>query len=427
MLIVCTVVLVAAITATVPLAYAMGLASIAALAVSHEDALLIVTMRLIGGVNSFVLLAIPFYILAGSLMDTGGISRRLVKFSQVLVGHVRGGLGMVALVAEYIFSGISGSTVADISAIGSLMAPALRHAGYSGGQTVSIICAATSMGSLVPPSVGMIVLSSIMGISVAGLFFAGFLPAAAIALVVAGLIYVDARRRNMATERRATLRELGTAFKEAAIPLVMPLIIFGGILGGVTTATEAGAIAVLYALVVGLFVYKELSPRQLLKVLMDTGVITGIIVMLVGLSTVLAWILATQQVPAVISQFLVSLALPRWAFLLVIILLFLPLGAVLEVIPAFVIFVPLLLAPMNLLGIHPVHFAIVVYTAVNIGIFLPPLGVGFLLTCAIVKTEMEAAVWPFLPYLLTLLLGVLIVAYVPWLSLGLPRFFGLLR
>jgi len=260
------------IALTAPVAFALGIAAAIGLAVSGVAPLLVVPQRMFEGADSFVLLAIPLFILAGALMETGGISARLVHLARVLIGHVRGGLGMVVVVSEMLFSGISGSTVADVSAIGALMVPALVRAGFKPERAVAIVSAASAMGILIPPCLLMVIIAQIAGLSVGAMFLAGFIPAAVLAAAIMLLIYVQARREGLAGEARANLAELGRALRGALVPLMMPVIIFGAILGGIADPTEAAVLAVLYAFIIGVFVYKEIPWRALPKILVDSAV-----------------------------------------------------------------------------------------------------------------------------------------------------------
>lgn len=411
--------------ATAPLAVAMGMGAVVALVWEGQVPLFVVVQRMFGGADSFVLLAIPFYILAGNLMEAAGISERLVNFARALVGHIRGSIGMVTVVAEYFFSGISGSTTADVSAIGALLIPAMRRVGYSAAQAVAIVAAATSMGSLVPPSVGMIVLAAIMEISVGALFLSGFLPAAVIAVVIMALIYVQARRNDLPVDRRARLGDLARALKQASLALLMPVIIFGGIFSGITSATEAGAIACWYAVVVGLFVYGKIRPSDLLHLVIKSALLTGAVMFMVATATIFSWILVVQQVPQRLGDLVFSVSREPVMFLAMVALVFMILGGLLEGIPAMIILVPIFARLAQQVGVHPLHFALVAYTAVSIGLFLPPFGIGLLLSSALGEISIEKATPAFVPYLIALGVGLVVIALFPWLTLVLPGLFGM--
>ena len=398
---------------TVPLAAAMGVSASIALAIDGSIPLFVVVQRMFAGADSFVLLAVPFYILAGNLMESAGISERLVNLARTIVGHIRGSMGMVTVVAEYFFSGISGSTAADVSAIGALLIPAMRRVGYTAKQAVAIVSAATAMGALVPPSVGMIVLAAIMEISVGALFLSGFLPAAVISLVIMLLIYYQARRAGLAVDPRASLRQLSKAMREASLALLMPVIIFGGIFSGLTSATEAGAVACWYALGVGMFVYRTIKWRDLADIVIKTGLLTGAVMFLVATATIFSWLLVTQQVPQRLGALVFSVSREPIPFLVMVSLVFMILGGLLEGIPAMIILVPIFMPLAQQAGVNALHFALIVYTAVSIGLFLPPFGIGILLASSLGKISMEEATPAFVPYLIALCIGLALVIAVP--------------
>jgi tripartite ATP-independent transporter DctM subunit len=409
----------------VPVAFTIGAAGVAGLAWHGGYPLTIVIQQAFLAVDSFVLLAIPLFILAGALMETGGIAVRLVRFAQAMVGWIRGGLAMAVVVAEYVFSGISGSTIADVSAIGATTIPPMIRAGYRPEQAVSIVAAASAMGILVPPCILMIVIGAIANVSVAALFVGGFIPAIVLAIAIMVYIWVDARRSGLAPSVRASLRELGRAFVDAVIPLGLPVIIFGGILGGVVTPTEAASIAVFYSAIVGLFVYREIRWAQLPEILIQSAVVTAAVCFLLGVAAVVAWVLAVEQVPALLLRAMQAASAGPVMFLGFSALLFIVLGAVLEGLPAVVILLPTFLPVVKQLNIDLVHYSIVVVAATGIGLFLPPVGVGFFISCGIAGISADRAVRPMLPYIGFLCLGLLLVILFPWFTLVLPRLFKL--
>jgi tripartite ATP-independent transporter DctM subunit len=409
----------------VPVAFTIGAAGFAGLWWHGGYPLTIIVQQIFLAVDSFVLLAIPLFILAGALMETGGIAVRLVRFAQALVGWIRGGLAMAVVIAEYIFSGISGSTIADVSAIGATMIPPMVRAGYRPEEAVSVVAAASAMGILVPPCILMIVIGSIANVSVAALFVGGFIPAFVLALAIMVYIYANARRAGLQPTTRVSLRELGTSFVDALIPLGLPIIIFGGILGGVVTPTEAAAIAVFYAAAVGLFVYREIRWAQLPEILIQSAVVTAAVCFLLGVAAVVAWILAVQQVPALLLSGMQAISAGPLLFLLLNALLFILMGAVLEGLPAVVILLPTFLPVAKQLNIDLIHYSIVVVAATGIGLFLPPIGVGLFIACGIANISVDRVVRPMLPYVTFLCLGLLLVILFPWLTLVLPRLFRL--
>ena len=419
------IVFAALLLCAVPVAFTVGMAGFMGLWWSGAYPLSIIIQQMFLAVDSFVLLAIPLFILAGALMETGGIAVRLVVFAQALVGWIRGGLAMAVVIAEYIFSGISGSTIADVSAIGSTMIPPMTRAGYRPEQAVSVVAAASAMGILVPPCILMIVIGAIANVSVAALFVGGFIPALVLAIAIMAYIYWDARRQGIALSQRTTAVGLWRAFRGALIPLGLPVIIFGGILGGVMTPTEAAAVAVFYAAIVGLFVYREIRWSQLPGILIQSAVVTANVCFLLATAAVVAWILVVQQVPASLVHAMAAVEAGQAGFLVMTAVLFILMGAVLEGLPAVVIVLPTFLPVVKQLNIDLVHYCIVVVAATGIGLFLPPIGVGLFISCAIANITVDRVVRPMLPYVLFLCIGLLFVILVPWFTLVLPRLFGL--
>jgi len=267
----------------------------------------------------------------------------------------------------------------------------------------------------------MVVLASLTDLSVAALFMAGFLPAAAMAIFLVALIYVQARRENLPREPRPSLRELGRACARGVLPLMAPVIILGGILGGIVTPTEAAVLAVLYALVLGMVIYREIRARDLMALLVNTAALTGMVMLLVGTASVLSWIFAAQGVPRLIASFLLGVSNEPWLVLLVTILVFVPLGAILEGVPALIILVPVFFPIVTRFGIDPLHYGILAVAALGLGLFIPPFGVGFFIACALGRIGVERAARAYVPYVVVLLLGLLVVAFVPWLTLVVPR------
>jgi C4-dicarboxylate transporter DctM subunit len=406
-----------------PIVFSMGIACTLFLVLFKNSPPVVLHTRMVGGIDSFPLLAVPFFILAGELLNTGGVTKRLVDLARVLVGHVRGGLGMVVVVGEYFFSGISGSTVADVSAIGSLLVPAMKRAGYTSEDTVSIVSSATAMGILVPPCIPMVVLGGMTGMSVGALFAAGFLPAIVLALCIMALIYAQAVRRNIAVEVRVPLKESMHAVVGAIIPLLCPAIIFGGILSGAATATEISVVAVVYAFVVGLFVYGEIRWGDLIPMLGRTVMTTGAVMFLVGFASVLSWIFATNQIPQIVAGAAMKIASSPFVFLLLSNLCFILLGAMLEGVPAMLILVPIFLPVVTQMGIDPLHFGILVVASLGIGLFLPPVGMGIFIACTFAEIDVGSVFRSFAPFLVALILGLVIITAVPWLTLVVPHMF----
>ncbi len=406
-----------------PIVFSMGIASALFLVLYKNSPPVVLHTRMIGGIDSFPLLAVPFFILAGELLNTGGVTKRLVDLAKVIVGHVRGGLGMVVVVGEYFFSGISGSTVADVSAIGSLLVPAMKKAGYSSEDTVSIVSSASAMGILVPPCIPMVVLGGMTGMSVGALFTAGFIPAIVLALCIMVLVYVQAVRNNLAVEKRLPLKESLRAVVGAIIPLLCPALIFGGILSGAATATEISVVAVVYAFIVGIFVYGEIRWGDLIPILSRTVMTTGAVMFLVGFASVLSWIFATNQIPQLVAGVAMKISSSPFVFLVLSNVCFILLGAVLEGVPAMLILVPIFLPLVAQLGIEPLHFGILVVASLGIGLFLPPVGMGIFIACTFAEIDVGRVFRSFAPFLAALFVGLVIITAAPWLTLVLPRIF----
>ena len=420
MAIVLSAALLAFIATNVPVAFSMGLSSIVGLLLKGDVPLIIVPQKIFTGCDSFPLLAVPLFILAGALMDTGGISLRLVNLAQALVGHFRNGLGMVSIVSEIFFSGISGSTAADTAAIGSIMIPAMTQVGYQPARATAIVCAACGMGILVPPCIAMVVYGGVANTSVGALFAGGFLPAFLMAAALMVQLNIQARRSGWVPGHFGGVKPLLKAFKESLLALFMPVIIFGGILGGICTPTEAAVLAVVYGLAVSMFVYREITLNQLRHVLLETGVVTGQVMIMVGMATVFGWILTREQAPQSLAGVINTLGGGRILFLLLINLFFLFLGAVLEGVPALIMTVPILLPLATQFGIDPVHFGIVLIANMGIGLFLPPIGLGVFIACGIGKVTVSEVAKPLIPYLAVNFATVLLITYWPWLTMVIP-------
>jgi tripartite ATP-independent transporter DctM subunit len=412
---------VAFVAINVPIAFSMGLASILGLLMKGNIPLVIVPQKIFTGSDSFPLLAVPFFILAGALMDTGGISLRLVNLARALVGHFRNGLGMVSIVSEIFFSGISGSTAADTAAIGSIMIPAMNQAGYTPSRATAIVCAACGMGILVPPCIAMVIYGGVANVSIGALFAGGFLPAFVMAAALMIQLNVQARRAGVAPSKWLGMMPLAKAFNESLLALFMPVIIFGGILGGICTPTEAAVLAVAYGLVISLFVYREITIPKLFEILLETGIVTGKVMIMVGMASVFAWILSREQVPQALANFIQSLGGGKILFLFLINIAFLFLGAVLEGVPAIIMTVPILLPIATQFGIDPIHFGIILIANMGIGLFLPPVGLGVFIGCSIGKVTVAEVAKPLLPYLGVNFATVLLITYWPWLTLVIPK------
>ncbi len=415
------------IAMNVPVAFSMALACILTLCWQGTIPLSTVTMKFYSGIDTFPFLAIPLFILAGGLMEHGGISQRLVRLARNLVGHIKGGLGFVVVVATMFLSGITGSTIAEASALGGLLLPSMIRAGYAPERAAAVVAASVGMGKMIPPCLNMVVLGAIANISIAGLFMGGFLPGFFMALTLMLVIYIQAARGILpgAESAKPRLKEVLTSLGESLVPLMMPVIIFGGIFGGVFTATEAAAVSTVYAFLVSCCVYKELTVKSLYKILVDSTVMTGVTCLLVGAATTFAWILATYQVPRLIGTWIEAVGGGRGIFLLLAIAVFLVFGLILDGLPAILIFFPILYPIATSLHVHPLHFGILVIAAVEIAIVSPPLGLCLVIICSIAKIKLSDTIRPSIPYITILIMDLIIMAFWPWLVLFLPTVFKL--
>jgi tripartite ATP-independent transporter DctM subunit len=404
----------------VPLAFTLLLTSFTYLLSIGGIGLVIIPIRLVGAVDSFVLLAIPLFILGGALMESAGISERIVDLAMAIVGRVRGGLAMVTVVAEIIFSGISGSTAADVSAISSTLVPSMKKAGYSGPEAVSVVSAASAMGILVPPCLTMVVLGSLVNLSIVTLFLAGFVPAFVLALTLILLIAVRARRQNWPVAPRTEGAHLGRAFRRSIVALGLPVLLFGCIFTGATTVTEAALLAVLYALIVE-FGTGDLRPKQAAVRFADSGVTTATTLWVLAAASAFAWILVREWVPQAIGEWITSTGAGPAGVMALTILVFVVIGALLEGLPALLIFGPILFPISRSVGIDPVHYGIVIVAAMGIAFFLPPIGVGLTIAASIGRVDLDAAGRAYVPYLVALVIGLVVIAAFPWFTLVLPR------
>jgi C4-dicarboxylate transporter DctM subunit len=411
--------------AGMPIAFALGAAALVGLWLLEGAPLRIVASRTFGAIDNFSLLAIPFFILAGELMETGGISHRLVTLARVLVGHVRGGLGNVVLVAMLFFSGISGSTNADAAAVGSVMLPAMKREGYNAGHAGAIVAAAAGMGILVPPCLTMVVYGSITNTSIATLFAAGFLPALVMTAALMLHLRFDALRLGVKSEPRVPWRERGKAVLAAFWALLLPVIIFGGILGGVFTPTEAAVVAVIYTIIIGMMVYREITPSYLLRAFVRTGVTSGVVMLLIGSANIFAWLMTVSGVPAALAAAIAASGAGKPLFMMLSILVFLPLFALLDGLPGMLMIMPVFVPIAQQLGVDLVHYGIVMTTVMGVSLFLPPVGVGLYIVLGLSGATLGETSRYLLPYLATMTAVAAVIAFLPWLVYLVPYLFGL--
>lgn len=372
----------------VPIAFSMGLGSLLGLMVSGNP-LSVVGQRLFSGINSFSLMAIPFFMLSGELMDKGGISRRLVNFAHSLVGHITGGLGMVDILTSIIFAGISGSAAADTAAVGAILIPPMKERGYPAGLAAVIQATAGSLGPIIPPSLTMIIYCSLTNLSIGECFMAGVIPGLIIGVGTMIVTYFYAKKLGIKGERRATMKEVWQATKQAGLAIIMPLIIIGGIVGGFFTATEAGAIAVLYALIVGMFVFREFGVKDLPAIFLNAAASSSMALLIVAAANVFSWLVAYVKLPTIIVNFLVSLTSSKYVIMILLVIFLLFVGMFIETLSATIIVAPILMPVAAQYGIHPIQFAVVmVITLVYAGV-TPPVGGVLFITMGVAKVKLK--------------------------------------
>ena len=420
-MIILVAVFVALLVLGMPVAFSMALATIAgfiALGIPLET----VAQKMMSGIEPFPFVAIPLFVLAGALMETSGISRRLVALASAIVGHIRGGLGIVVVASEVLFSGISGSSVADASAIGSILIPSLVKAGYPPERAAAIVAAASGMGILIPPCLVMVILGAMSGLSISALFIAGFLPGILMAITLSIVIHIQARRGILPGARgKFSWAALRHALREAILPLGMPVVLFGGILGGVTTATEAAVLAVLYALVLDVVIYREITRKDLGRMLVQTGITTAAVSVLAGFATGMSWTFATTGVPQMIAGALQQVTSSPFILLALVTLTLIVFASLLDGLPALIIFYPILSVTVAKYGIDPLHFGLLAVAALGIGLVVPPVGLLLVVVAQIGRVSLGAVTLPMLPYIAILVATLLLIAYVPWVVLVLPR------
>ena len=407
----------------IPLAFAMGLSSLIYIILSGKITIGIILQRVVGGTDSFALMAVPFYILAGELMNESGITDRLIRFSSTLVGHIRGGLGHVTVVANMIMAGISGSAIADAAGTGTILIPAMKKQGYSPAFSAVVVGSAATIGPIIPPSITMVIIGVATETSVGKLFMGGFVPGICIGLSLMALIYLISKKRGYPKDKRAKIIEILKAFKDSLFALVMPLIIVGGILGGVFTPTEAGAVAAGYAFFAGIFIFKELKLSKLPAVLHSVTITTAKVMFIIGAASLLGWILTFEQVPKLVSQTIFSITHNKYLILLIINIFYLILGCLMETVAAIFLTAPILMPMVVSLGVDPVHFGLIMTVNLMIGTLTPPVAVVMYVVNGIAGITVEEFTKELIPFLAILIAVLLLITYFPPLVMFLPNLF----
>ena len=408
----------------VPIAFVLCGSSILAILTSGDIHGAIVIQRMFSGSGSFTLLAIPFFVLAGNLMSVGGISKRLVNLCNSLFGHISGGLAMVAIITCAFFAAISGSSAATAAAVGTIIIPEMLHHKYDKDFAAATVASSAELGVIIPPSIGLIQYGVATGTSISDLFMAGFLPGIFICLVLCIVAHFMCKKQGFEPIKKATHQEKIQALKDSILAILMPVIILGGIYSGLFTPTEAAVIAVFYGLFVGLFIYKEITLKDIPKILSDSAMTMATVLLIMSASTIFGWILTKLQIPQAVAKGFLGISSSKYIFLLLVNVLLLFIGMFCEAGAAMVILAPLLAPVAVTLGIDLVHFGVIMMSNLAIGMMTPPVGVNLYVVCDTAKVKIEG-MFPYLvKYFFALVAGVLIITYIPQLSLLFVNLFG---
>ncbi len=411
--------------AGVPIAYVLSVTAYVCLYGSGEADPMAVSFAMTNGISSFILLAVPFFILAGNIMTDGGLTKPLADWVTAMVGRFQGGLMQALVVAMYIFSGISGSKIADVAAVGTTLKGMLREQGYDPAESGAVLSAAGIMGETIPPSLVMMVLASISTLSVGAFFIAGVVPAAVLGLCLMVIVYLRARALDWPRCAPVSWPDRAKITVRALPALLVPIILIVGIVGGIATTTEVSSMAVVYAILVSIFIYRGLSLRSFLTTLADSGTMAGMVLFMVSAGSAFSWTLAISGLQIIVGNFVDMLGGSPSAFMAFSIVLMVVMGSILEGLPSLLIFGPMLLHLAGNYHIDPMHFGIVIIISMGIGTFIPPFGVCYFVTCSVMETSVEKVTPRFLPYLAVLIVGLVMIAMFPSISLSLPHAFNL--
>lgn len=402
----------------VPIAFSFALATFGYLALTTQTPLLVMVGRLDEGMSHLILLAVPLFIFLGALIEMTGMAKAMIQFLASLLGHVRGGLSYVLIGAMYLVSGISGSKIADMAAIAPVLFPEMKKRGAKPGDLVALLSATGAQTETIPPSIVLITIGSVTGVSIAALFTGGLLPAVVLGAALCAVVWWRYRHEDLSGVMRHSKREIGKLLVIALPAIVLPFVIRAAVVEGVATATEVSTIGIIYSMLAGLIIYRQFAWRRLMPMLVETASLTGAIIFIVGCATAMAWGLTQSGFSQDLARIMGNLPGGAYGFLAVSIVAFIVLGSVLEGIPAIVLFGPLLFPIARLAGVHEVHYAMVVIFAMGIGLFAPPFGVGYYGACAVSKVDPNDGIKYIWGYFGALLIGLILVAAVPWFSTG---------
>jgi tripartite ATP-independent transporter DctM subunit len=401
-----------------PIAFSFGLAVFSYLSLSTSMPLEIVVSRMDEGMSQLLLLAVPMFIFLGLLIEMTGMARAMINFLAALLGHVRGGLSYVLVGAMYLISGISGSKAADMAAVAPILLPEMTKRGEKPGELVALLSATGAQTETVPPSIVLITIGSVTGVSISALFTGGLLPGLVLAIALCLLVWWRSRGAAPASARRSTALEIGKTLVVALPALALPVVIRVAVVEGVATATEVSTVGIVYSLIAGLLIYRQFDLKRVMPMLVETAALSGAILIIIGTATAMAWALTQSGFSHSLASFMEHLPGGAMGFMAVSIVMFVLLGSVLEGIPAIVLFGPLLFPIARDVGIHEVQYAMVVILSMGLGLFSPPFGVGYYGACAVSKIHPDEGIRPIMGYMIALFIGIIVIALVPWISIG---------
>ncbi len=421
------IIFVAFLVFQMPVSFSLIIATVLAMFVASDIDTIAIILKLFRSCGNYHLIAIPFFILAGGFMESGGISRRLVAFSSALIGHVRGGLANTSVAAAMFFAGLSGAAAADTAAVGSLLIPAMKRKGYGSDIATSVMATAGSIGIIIPPSIPMIILGVTAGVSIGGLFMGGVLPGLLMGLCLMVVNYFYCKVRKIEPEERATLKELWRSCLDSILAILTVVIIVGGIVGGIFTATEASVVAALYSFVVGFFIYKELTFKDMPAIFVKSAVTTGVVVFTVATASGFGWILTAENIPTEIASFVISLSDSKWVIMLLLNGLFLIMGTFLDPSAIIIILVPIVWPIVMKIGIEPIHFGVAMIVNMAIGQCTPPVGIALFVASGISGITLSEVLGAYWKYLLAMVFVLLVVIFVPFFSTWIPSMTGYIQ
>jgi C4-dicarboxylate transporter DctM subunit len=421
-----TITLILSMLISVPVGIALGLAAFVGMLYVSPDVLIMMPQKFLYGLDSFPLLAIPLFVLAGQLMSNGGLAKRIIAMALIFVGQIRGGLALVVIFSTMLMSGISGSPSANTAAIGSVAIPAMKKLKYPPEFATAVLAAAGGVSTLVPPAIDLIIIGVIANISIGGLFAAGILPAVVNGVAIMLIAYYYSKKMNLPLADKTTKSDKIRVLKDGILPLLMIGIILGGIYGGVFTPTEAASVAVVYGFLVSFFVYKELKLEDMPKLLLNTANLSGVVLLVLATASMFSFILTFERIPHALAQIIVTYADNWIIFIILVHLVFLMLGMVMDALPAIIVLMPIFLPVGVSLGMEPIHLGILIAANVGIGMITPPVGICLFVACGVSDVKIGNVVKPLFPFLLFLIITLIIITIFPQITLFLPRLFGII-